>query len=189
MSTVEASIEYDLTETVMLRLIEHHHRYWPANRALRVATTALAGVMGGAAAYAAGQGWRSVVWAAIGALLVGLLHRWGGPPFNRAIWRRSLQEGKGAAFGRQRVSINAEGIRCVSAESESMLHWSAIDRVESDAYCMYFTVTGGGLPVPRAAFASEQEFSTAREHHRLDSRGQAPERLPRDSTTQADAAC
>ncbi len=175
MNTVGAFVEYDVTEAEMLRLIEHHHRFSPTSRALRAATTALAAAVGATAAYAAGEGWRSILWAAVGAVLVGVLYRWGGPAFNRAVWRRSLREGKGAPFGRHSLSISAEGVRSISAESESLLRWSAIDRVDSDADCMYLMVTGGGIPIPRAAFASAPEFDrflgAARELHRLGNRG------------------
>lgn len=166
----ETTVEYDLTEAHVLRLLEHHHRVSPMSRMYRKLTIALAGAAVGIASYVADQGWYSILWAGCGALGVATLYRWAGPSFNRIVWRRGLREGKGGIFGKRTLSLRADGIRCAGSQFESTLSWSVIDRVEADAHCLYLMMTGGGIPVPRAAFASAHEseafFAKAKELHR-----------------------
>jgi len=173
----EQSVEYDMAEAEVLQLLQHHHRVSPMSRSLRRFTIALAAAAAGLVAYVSDQAWRSLLWAGVGALLVATLYRWGGPAFNRAFWKRSLREGSGALFGRRTLTLQPDALRCVAAQFESSLKWSAIDRIEADAQCLYFMMTGGGIPIPRAAFASLEEseafLTKARELHRLGSRADA----------------
>jgi hypothetical protein len=159
-----------MTEADVLQFFEHHHAVSPSSRRLRFFTFVLASVTAGVASYWVRRGWESILWAGFAALLVGTTYRWGGPALNRAFWKRGLREGKRALFGRQTLSLEAEGLRCTSAAFEGLLRWEAIDRIEADEHHLYFMMTGGGSPVPRAAFQSVEDsdafLAKARELHR-----------------------
>jgi hypothetical protein len=166
----DMTVTFDVSEMDLLRLFEHHANTSRTNRKVRLSVGALTAVTLAWAGYVFGGPIQAVGGALLGVVLVMGLYRWGGPQFNRAVWRRQIREGKGAGLGPQTVSMDAEGVRAVSARSEGLLRWAGIDRIEEDAEYFYFMLSMAGLAIPKRAFVDGEQaqafIGRARDYHR-----------------------
>ena len=154
----------------MIRLLEVGRRFSPASRTMRQLVVALAGLLGGLLAFLVHRAAQAVVWALVSALATFLLLQFAGPVVNRAVWQRTLQKGRHALFGKRVVTIASNGLKVVSSEGATELPWTGVERIRSDADFLLFFTAGGGIAIPRSAFASAKDsesfFATARELHR-----------------------
>jgi hypothetical protein len=163
----ETIVRFELSESDIIRLYEHYLRMSPVNRGLRRLTCAVTAAVAGWCGYRSGAGAFAVIWALLGLAVPMGLYRWGGPAFNRAVWRRQLRDGRGLG-GSRTLWLDAEGIHGTSAQGESTTRWTAIHRIDETADYIYFMMTASGIPVPKRAFPDAAEVNTflarAREH-------------------------
>ena len=148
------AIQFDLSEKDVMRLFEHHLRTSPANRRVRLATCSLSGIVAGWYGYFSGSGWWAFGWVALGFLVPLCLYRWGGPAFNRVVWRRQLREGSGLT-GPRTLRIDDAGVHGTSPQGEGITRWSAIHRIDEDGEYAYLLMTLAGIVIPKRAFATD----------------------------------
>jgi len=129
----DSQVEYEVSETDVLRLFEHYARTSAASRKLRLLVLVVCPLVAAAfTAYGLHPRPDSLVWAVVGGGILGILLLWGGPLLNRTVWRRSIREARRTLLGRRTLSINAEGIHSSSGASDSNIRWSAINRIDDD---------------------------------------------------------
>lgn len=155
----ESSVEYEVSDADVLRLFEHYSRTSPTSRKLRRLVLVVVPIVAGLfMAYGLRPRPDAVVWAGGGAVLLAIILVLGGPLLNRTVWRRSIREAKRTLLGRRMLSIDADGIRSSSEDSNSSIRWSAVSRIDDDEGHIYLMLGGGGIVVPKRAFASASEI-------------------------------
>jgi hypothetical protein len=154
----DSRVEFEVTEADVLRLFDHYVRTSPTSRRLRLLVLVASSLVAAALiAYTLQPRADAFIQAAVGGGILAIILVWGGPFFNRSVWRRSIREAKRTLLGKRILSIDDDGILSSSSDSESRIRWSAINRIDNDADHIFLMLGGGGIVVPKRAFTSASQ--------------------------------
>lgn len=154
----DVTISYEVTEADVIRAYEYFYRTSPTDRRLGIAARVGFPIFCAAFfAYVKRGDPHVLLGAGIAFVVSALVVVFGGPLYNRMVWRARFRGRKEPAEGPTRLTLEAAGIRVASALGEGLLRWPAIGRIDADGACVYFLSGSSVLAVPTRAFAATNE--------------------------------